>query len=948
MSRGIVFCFTVILCWSLDGDLVAASDWPMYRCDAGRRGVTDDSLPDNLSLAWSRELPELTPAFNDNRLQFDAGYEPVVAKGILLVASSRTDSVTAYETKTGRQLWSFYTDGPVRFAPAIWGDVACFGSDDGRLYCVELATGKLRWKHRAVPSQRRLLGNHRLISVRPVRGGPVVDKGVVYFAAGVLPFEGVFVYALDIATGSVVWCNDRLGFLYGQQPHNTQAIGGLAPQGYLLLNGDELVVPCSNAYPARLNRDTGELIEFRLPRAGKYPGGWFAALDPDTSRALRRGTLTFDEVVNRREHEGKVQHGIGGVEGLSREIRTTNATLKFDDQREGVQGTIHSMVVADDALFVTTRDGLILCFRDREQVGRQDPVIWKRDPNTLAITGDAASTAAAIVARSPSEHGIAIVAGLSDGALTKALIDSSQFHVVAIDDNPSRVERLRTALNEAGLYGIRAVVMEDDPGTLSLPPYIATTVVSERSDITFRSLLQTLRPFGGLAVGGQVSEAMLQGIELGNYSLEAKSIENLPVVRRVGPLPGATQYEGDFSTSEDELVRFPLGVLWFDDELAHFKRSPQPAFNRGTMISRPKNWHLPRHQPNNKIDYPLLPPVLSDIYTGRVLDDSERKDLRASLAPSSPTELEPSQYRLPGQPHSTKSGPLVAGERVNPLTGETELRTFPKTYGCDGGVDYGACYTLRSGTAAYYDKTIESGTVFLSGPRSGCTNSIIPSGGLLNVPYYYDGCTCSYPLPVAMSLVAMPQSHEQWSSWGESKIEANTIQRIGINFGAPGDRMTRDGTLWLDHPSVGGPSPDVDVEATEATDYRYRHSLWMQNTDVWPWVCASTAEGLERFVVNNLKPGEYLVRLFFAEPDVSGASDRLQEVKLQGRTVLQDFDIADEADGSMRGIVKAFSRIEIKNDLTLELSAVRGKTIISGIELIRQESCPHPDSERQY
>jgi len=85
------------------------------------------------------------------------------------------------------------------------------------------------------------------------------------------------------------------------------------------------------------------------------------------------------------------------------------------------------------------------------------------------------------------------------------------------------------------------------------------------------------------------------------------------------------------------------------------------------------------------------------------------------------------------------------------MTGQKEPRVIPKTYGCDGGVDYGMFYTLRAGTAAFYDKTLESGTVFISGPRSGCTNSIIPSGGLLNVPYFYEGCTCSYPLPTALS-----------------------------------------------------------------------------------------------------------------------------------------------------------------------------------------------------
>ena len=61
--------------------------------------------------------------------------------------------------------------------------------------------------------------------------------------------------------------------------------------------------------------------------------------------------------------------------------------------------------------------------------------------------------------------------------------------------------------------------------------------------------------------------------------------------------------------------------------------------------------------------------------------------------------------------------------------------------------------------ATYYDKVLESGTIHISGPRSGCTNSIIPANGLLNLPYFYEGCTCSYPLPVALALIKLPQIH---------------------------------------------------------------------------------------------------------------------------------------------------------------------------------------------
>ena len=60
----------------------------------------------------------------------------------------------------------------------------------------------------------------------------------MYFAAGVFPFEGVFVYALDAEDGRVVWRNDRLGYLYGIHPHGATAIGGVTPQGYLLIDGD--------------------------------------------------------------------------------------------------------------------------------------------------------------------------------------------------------------------------------------------------------------------------------------------------------------------------------------------------------------------------------------------------------------------------------------------------------------------------------------------------------------------------------------------------------------------------------------------------------------------------------------------------------------------------------------------------------------------------------------
>ena len=97
----------------------------------------------------------------------------------MFIASSRNDSVTALDLESGRRKWRRFADGPVRFAPVAWRDRVYFGSDDGHLHCLDAERGDLIWKFRAVPSRRKLLGNRRLISVWPIRGGPVLSDGTV-------------------------------------------------------------------------------------------------------------------------------------------------------------------------------------------------------------------------------------------------------------------------------------------------------------------------------------------------------------------------------------------------------------------------------------------------------------------------------------------------------------------------------------------------------------------------------------------------------------------------------------------------------------------------------------------------------------------------------------------------------------------------------------------------
>ena len=172
MNRSLVATFMVLLCLSATG--LPAADWPQFRHDNARSAASAEQLADELHLAWRRELPPPRPAFPaEVRLRFDASYEPVVAGKTMFVPSMVTDTVTALDTETGEERWRFFAEGPVRFAPVAWEGNVYFVSDDGYLYCVSAADGTLRWKYRnpdADQADRKLLGNGRLISLRPRAG----------------------------------------------------------------------------------------------------------------------------------------------------------------------------------------------------------------------------------------------------------------------------------------------------------------------------------------------------------------------------------------------------------------------------------------------------------------------------------------------------------------------------------------------------------------------------------------------------------------------------------------------------------------------------------------------------------------------------------------------------------------------------------------------------------
>ncbi|MCA9136690.1 MAG: PQQ-like beta-propeller repeat protein, partial [Planctomycetales bacterium] len=268
----------------------------MWRYDAQRSAAAPNRIDGDLKPIWEKNFRGRSQAWDDplnlDLMTYDRVFEPVVMDGRMFVSFNDSDKVVAFDTETGQELWRFYTEAPVRLPPVGHAGNVLFTSDDGFLYCVDAASGKLEWKFSGAPDSQHAIGNRRLTSAWPARGGAVVRDGTVYFSASIWPFMGTFIYALDAETGEVQWVNDRTGSQYIKQPHSAPSFAGVAPQGAMVATESSLVVPGGRSVPAVFDRATGELRYFELNAGGKGTGGSFVAADDKNFFVHTRGKGT--------------------------------------------------------------------------------------------------------------------------------------------------------------------------------------------------------------------------------------------------------------------------------------------------------------------------------------------------------------------------------------------------------------------------------------------------------------------------------------------------------------------------------------------------------------------------------------------------------------------------------------------------------------------------------
>lgn len=464
---------------------------------------------------------------------FDWVHDVVVADGRLFFASSADDGVRCLDAKSGERQWVYFAGGPVRLVPTVSDGRVVFGCDDGAVYCLSAADGSLLWKSRpaAVPD-RRLPGNGRLMSVWPVRTGVLVKGGTGYFGAGLFPDEGAWYCTVDLRDGKIL---------------DEEAVD-FSPQGHIYENGGRL-----------------------LAQSGRVQtGGTLGTVAGQGKRRPSAASRISQSMKQRFPHAVVETAGLiiaGGDHGVA----AFAPDGKEPVWQAEVDAPVRGLAIADGRLFASTTSGRIYAFG-----AGADGVVHREKVQPPAA--DAHPVAEKLIGRLPRHRGYALVIGVGDGRLIRALAAQSELQVVGIDTDKPALARLRAEFAAAGMYGAgRGSVALQEIGSFEDElPFVdgifnLVTVGKAGTPVAEIEVERVLRPWDGLAL-------LADGVELQGE-----------VPDGAGGWTHAYGDVGNSASSGDKGVGGEMRLRWFgrpgpERIVDRHLRSPPPLAGGGLLL----------------------------------------------------------------------------------------------------------------------------------------------------------------------------------------------------------------------------------------------------------------------------------------------------------------------------------------------------------------------------
>jgi len=191
--------------------IASPSMWTSFRGNAKRSSSAGCDIPAKVTVLWTRQVAAKETegtvqrdwrSFLNTRLT-----APVTAGEMVIVGDIDHNEIIAVDAADGSVKWRFMTAGRMDTAPTLHKGICLAGDRTGYVYAIKIKTGRLIYKLRIAPSEKRMLSYGKVESVWPVIGGVMVAKGKAYASAGRTQGSdgGLLVRAFVPETGKVLW-----------------------------------------------------------------------------------------------------------------------------------------------------------------------------------------------------------------------------------------------------------------------------------------------------------------------------------------------------------------------------------------------------------------------------------------------------------------------------------------------------------------------------------------------------------------------------------------------------------------------------------------------------------------------------------------------------------------------------------------------------------------------
>lgn len=130
-----VLCLAVVAAGA-EIERAPANAWPLHRGTLTQTGVSAADLPSNLTLLWKQELVG------------GPGLAPAVADGVVYVGTD-DGKLFALQLSDGQRKWEFRQEDAILAPPTVMGDYVFVGDEGGNLWAVRTRDGRDDWSFKS-------------------------------------------------------------------------------------------------------------------------------------------------------------------------------------------------------------------------------------------------------------------------------------------------------------------------------------------------------------------------------------------------------------------------------------------------------------------------------------------------------------------------------------------------------------------------------------------------------------------------------------------------------------------------------------------------------------------------------------------------------------------------------------------------------------------------------